>query len=97
MNVSEGQEAVFRCIHSSADTIGWRVNNTALSTLNKSNISGGGISFLPDGNIQSTLTIDALKVYNNTLITCVALFVGSVPEDSPQVILMIQGQKFTSM
>ena len=86
-----GQQAVFQCIHLSADTIGWKVNNTALNTLNKSNISSGDINVLSGGSIQNALMIDALKEYNNTSITCVALTIGYFPEDSPQAMLLIQG------
>ena len=92
LNVTVGQRAVFQCIHSTADTIGWRVNDTALSTLNKSSISSSGISYLPDNSIQSILVIDALSEYNNTSIMCVALFIGFSPQSSTQVMLLIQGQ-----
>ena len=91
LNVTVEQQAVFQCIHSTADTIGWKINNTALSALNKSNISSDGVTILPGDNIQSILVIDALKEYNNTSVTCVALSIGYFPEDSPQAMLLIQG------
>ena len=94
LNVSVGQQAVFLCRHATAETLSWRINDTAISVFsnNLTNITRRGITFLPhDRSAEDVLTIDALSEYNNTSVVCVALFIGSPPEISSLSVLLIQG------
>lgn len=80
-NVTAGSEVEFRCQHSDADFIGWRVNNASV-----------GKSPLPGvSQRQGTLIILALPEYNGTVVECVALFLDGSPEHSPPVYLIVEG------
>ena len=93
MNVEEGQQATFQCRHSTANTIGWSVNNvTTLNELSIQNIHVSDLVVFPDGSVQNELTFDALSQRNGSVIKCVALFIGDMPpESSPEVVLFVQG------
>ena len=83
-NVTAGSEVEFRCQHSEADFIGWRVNNVSVR-----NSPLPGVSQSQAG---TALTILALPEYNGTVVECVALFLdGSQPEYSPPVYLIVEG------
>ena len=94
--VGVGQQAVFQCLHPSAN-IDWIWNGTVLIDAN-----------LPDGIatdrtndensgrvIAFTLTVDALLKYNETEVTCLATtFDGTtpIPEVTLPVNITIQGE-----
>ena len=84
VNVTAGDEAVFRCQHSDAEFIGWRVNSMPFRQTSVPGVSQG-----TDGS----LTILALPENNGTLVECVALFTdGTLPISSPPAILVVQGK-----
>ena len=93
LTVAQGQVATFHCQHSTADVIGWRLNDTALNGHDSSFVrSVASSTSHSDGVIRYTLTIAALPEYNQTEIECVALFLdGSPVEYTDTVILTIQG------
>ena len=83
LEVTAGTEAVFRCQHSGADSLGWRVNYTSVERYPLPGISEG----------LGILTILALPEYNGTVVECVALFFdGSLPALSPPAYLIVQGR-----
>ena len=82
--MTAGVEAVFRCQHSNADFIGWRVNDTSVERSSLTGISQ---------DRHGTLTILALPEYNGIAVECVALyFDGSMPELSPPAYLFVEGR-----
>ena len=85
LNLTIGEEAVFRCEHRSADAIFWRINGTSLR--DRPDLSDGF------KEIIGQLTVTSLTKYNNTLIQCVALFHSdnSQPETTAPATLKIQG------
>ena len=91
-NVTVGEMVNFRCNHSEPDTIGWMVNDSLLNRLDSSSITQSSIFRLPDGSALSVLTIEALREYNRSSITCLALFDGAQAEYSPIALLQIQGK-----
>lgn len=83
LNVTPGTEAVFRCRHSAADSLGWRVNSSSIERNPLAGVSEG----------SGTLTILALPEYNGTVVECVALFFnGSLPTLSQPAYLIVQGR-----
>ena len=91
VEVPVGSEAVFRCRHSTADNIRWRVNGTLISGRNPPPDITPGVE---DGTPVDTLTIVARLDYNGTTIVCVAQFDdGSSDETSqPPAVLRVQGE-----
>ena len=67
--------AVFRCRHSNADYIEWRVNGISVSVHAPVEINPGLIRD-EDDNLIDTLNITATSVYNNSEVVCVAQFFG---------------------
>ena len=85
LNVTAGIQAMFRCQHSDADTLAWRVNNRSIR---QSPLRG-----LSQSQDRSTLTIIALPEYNGTLVECLALyFDGSPPDSAPPAYLIVEGR-----
>ena len=83
LNVTAGVEAIFRCQHSAADSLGWRVNGNSIERDPLPGVSEG----------PGTLTILALPENNGTVVECVALFFnGSLPSLSPPAYLIVQGR-----
>ena len=79
-------EAVFRCQHSTADGIVWRVNERPLREF--PNITVGSISLV------HTLTVPARTEYNGTEVVCVAVFLDeSLPNEEtlPAILTIIAG------
>ena len=82
-------QAVFRCRHSTADTIGWIVNGSSVGQNPSPDIIPSTITD-DDGTLVHTLTIIARPEYNGTEVECVAVFFdGSPKEDTPSVTLTI--------
>ena len=91
--VPVGSEAVFRCRHSTADVIRWRVNGTLVSF--SSSPPGITYDFITEGgNPVDILTIVGRLDYNGTTIVCVARFDdGSSDKTSqPPAVLRVQGE-----
>ena len=81
-----GEEAVFRCHHSTSRLIDWRVNRTLLDRPPPSYIL---LDTVPneDGTLVNILTITARPEYNETVVECEAVFRNAPPELSPAAIL----------
>ena len=93
MEVPVGSEAVFRCRHSTADNIRWRVNETLVSF--RSSPPGITYSIITEGSyLVDTLTIVARLDYNGTTIVCVAEFDDGSPDETsqPPAVLRVQGE-----
>ena len=90
--VPVGTEAVFRCQHSTAHYIGWRVNGSFVGRNSPPDITPGTTRD-EDGNLVDTLTIVARLEYNGTIVVCVAQFDDGTPDETsePPAILLIQG------
>ena len=83
--------ATFRCQHSLAVAVVWRLNRMPLNTANFQNISTNSTSEF-NGVTTHTLSIGTLLEYNGTTIECVATFFdGSLPQVTTPVPLLIQG------
>lgn len=82
VNVTAGNDAVFRCLHSDAEFYGWRIDGRSARTANLSEVS-----------VQSNmLTILALPEYNGTVVECIALYSDGTPsQTSPPALLIVQG------
>ena len=81
--MSSGSEAVFRCGHRNATTIGWTVD-------------GGNANNNPDfrqnnNGTTGSLTITAHPQYNLSMVRCLAFFIDRPNEISPPADLWIQG------
>ena len=80
--MTAGVDAVFRCRHSDADFIGWKVNNVSI-----------GRDPLPGVSVGAgTLTILALPEFNGTVVECLAFFISGTAESAPPVMLIVQGK-----
>ena len=86
------EEVNFLCQHSTADGIGWKINETILNSISLPNITVMS-SPVPDGGILYEMTIVAHQIYNMTLFTCVATFLdsGNSAVESLPAILLLQG------
>ena len=91
-NVLIGQDAAFRCQHSTADTIRWRINGSLVS---RSNIPDG-VGLDADGLVE-ILTITGRLDYNGTEVECVARFDNGSPElvsNPPALLIVTAGMQF---
>ena len=93
MNVTEGEQAVFLCNHSTTHSIGWLVNDTTLSALDNRDITTKIIPLTGGGQVYE-LEIQSLHNYNRTTIKCVALLPNQQTELSSQATLLIQGEVY---
>ena len=94
--MAQGQHAAFNCQHSTAHSIGWRLNRIPL--LDTSLVGVEARSTALPGGVLNTLTIEALPEYNLTIIECVAVFFDDSPSEATGgATLTIQGQLSTSM
>ena len=91
-NVDLGLDAVFRCQHRGALSIGWLVDGIPENRLNNSGM------FITSGNYRDennslvyTLTIFARPEYNGTTVVCVATFLDSPLQRSSPARLTIEG------
>ena len=93
INVALGDEAVFRCRHAAAEIIGWDINGTSLGRFHPLNISSSSVSDSTNDALLHTLTVAALEAYNNTNVSCVAIFFDSqiLTEQTPNATLVVQG------
>ena len=83
-----GEETVFRCHHSTADVIAWRVNGSSVGRNPPTDITPS-TNRDDDDNLVYTLTIIARPEYNGTVVECVAVFLdGSSTEVSPTALLL---------
>ena len=88
----DGQHT-YKCSHSAAERISWRVNDTVL---------GADIFAIPGieytdtvsnpGDAIYTLRIRALPQNNETNIQCTAVFADQSPQTSPVVTFLVQGR-----
>ena len=78
--VSVGVEAEFRCRHSTADFIRWRVNGSLVGGNPPSGIIRDTTRDDSD-NLVDTLTITARPEYNRTVVVCVASFDDGSPNE----------------
>ena len=81
-----GAESHFRCRHSNADVIVWRINGTSLNMLPD---SLHNLLYLRDSG--QTLTVFADPQLNMSSIQCVAAFLGGPVISTSPVTLEIQG------
>ena len=90
INVSENQNALFRCRHERSDIFyHWQVNGTPSTRY--PDITAGSMSE-SDGTFVGTLTIPAISVYNGTEVVCRVTFDdGSPSETTVPVTLTIIG------
>ena len=77
VNISVGETAEFRCRHSTADVVLWRVNGSFISFSNPP--PGITTEFISGG---SKLTIVGRPEYNGIEVVGVAIFFSSSPEES---------------
>lgn len=92
LNVTSEQRALFRCTHTTADTLAWRVNDTSVRNLPNS-VAHETLA-ASNGTLTSNLTIETYLRYDKTQVDCVALFfhpTSGTTESSPTVMLRIQG------
>ena len=95
-----GDKAVFRCQHSTAEIIEWNINGTLVNQFHVLlNISLSNDTAITPDRVVHTLTIEALEVYNNTNVSCVAGFFNSQHpvERTPNASIVIQGVNNTTM
>ena len=92
MEVPVGSEAVFRCTHSTADSIRWRIDGTFVGRSPPPDITPDVI--IEGGTLVDTLTIVARLDYNGTTIVCVAQFDDGSPDETsqPPAVLRVQGE-----
>ena len=91
-----GTKAEFRCQHSTADSIDWRINGTSLGSFHPVNISTKGVT--TNSGLFHALNIIAVPAYNETLVECVAIFFdGLAPMMTPSAVLIIQGMYIHSI
>ena len=93
--VAIGEEAVFRCLHSTAPLIVWNWNGTLVRESNPPPGITPGRTLDENGNvILYTLNVTAHSNYNQTEVVCVAVFIdGQIPDDeTTPVSLLIQGE-----
>ena len=94
--VAVGSEAIFRCSHSNAHLIEWRLNGTLLGEYHPPFVVKEE-SFSSSANRSSRLIIQAETMYNETIIQCGAVTfldearVNQHRENTSPVTLLIQG------
>ena len=91
--VALGDKAIFRCQHNTAEVIAeWNINGTSLVNNQLHNISLTNVTMAD--RVVHVLTIEALEVYNNTNVSCVASFFNSQHpvEQTPNASIVIQGE-----
>ena len=93
MVVTLDEQHTYKCSHSTADGITWRVNDRVLGV---EIFTTPGIVYTdtrshPDDTVY-TLTIIALPQNNETTIQCTAAFDEGAPQDTPIVTFLIQGK-----
>ena len=87
--VLQDETAVFLCQHSSADAVGFRLNDERITNLTNIGINS---MQLDDGGVLHVLSIVANPKYNLSDINCVALFFDGSPVQSTSAAqLTIQG------
>ena len=92
MVVTPGEQHIYKCSHSTADRITWRVNDRILGVeiLTIPGIEHTDTISHPDDSIF-TLQVRALSRNNETTIQCTAAFVDRPPQPSPIATFLIQG------
>ena len=78
-----GDQAVFRCQHSTADNIRWRVNSYFVGRNHPEDIVPG-IDQDSNNILVDTLTIRVREEYNGTEVVCVAQFDNGTPDEETQ-------------
>ena len=90
MVVTVGEQHIYKCSHSTADRITWRVNDRVLG-VEILTIPGIDTISHPDDSVI-TLKIRALSRNNETTIQCTAAFVDGSSQRSPIVTFLIEGK-----
>ena len=78
-----GAEAEFRCQHSTADAIRWRVNGSLVGRSPPPDIILD-LVYDVNGNLVDTLSITARPEYNGTEVVCVARFDNGSPAEQTE-------------
>ena len=90
--ILDGQHT-YKCSHSAAQRISWRVNDKVLGA---DVLAIPGITYTDTysnpGDTIYTLRIQALPRNNETAIQCTAVFADQSPQTSPVVTFLIQGR-----
>lgn len=84
------QQTIFYCIHTTAESIGWRVNDAPLAHQIYTGISAC-INRRRDGVIINRLKVDIEQAYDGLKIECAALFSDRPPIISEPANLTIEG------
>ena len=92
--MTSGNNAEFRCKHTVADFLGWRVNGTSLLIATFPDFHTITIPDSDGNNIVNVLTIIAHPQYNKTVVECVALSIEGTAEISTAATLTIQGMLY---
>ena len=93
MVVTVGGQHIYKCGHSTADRIAWRVNDRVLG-VEILTIPGIDTISHPDDSV-TTLRIRAITQNNETTIQCTAAFVDGSLQRSPIATFLIQGKVIT--
>ena len=89
--VGFGQNAVFQCLHSVAPNILWALNGTVVGDNDFPGVVTIGSSTDMNGDMVSNLNITAISDFNNTRVTCIAIFRNFSRTETTPVSLLIQG------
>lgn len=84
LTVAPGVNATFRCNHSEAIFIGWRVNNVTVNCDEKEMLPGILTKL-------DTLIVPAQSQYSGAVVECVAFFGNGTSSMTPPVTLTVQG------
>ena len=79
--VAVDREAVFRCRHSTADTIRWRLDGMLIGGSPPPDVTPSSARG-KDGNLVQILTIVASPQYNGSEVVCVARFDDGSPDET---------------
>ena len=85
--MSVGEVAEFRCSHSTADSIRWRVNGSLVSLRSLPQ----DITLDIDSELVNILTIIGRPIYNGTEVVGVARFDDGSPDETTNPVAMLDG------
>ena len=92
VNISVGEAAEFRCRHSTADVVGWRVNGSLISQVNPPH--GITTEFISG---SSKLTIVGRPDFDGIEVVGVARFFSASPEESTYPPAILRGMSNTNI
>ena len=82
---------MFRCLHSVAPTILWKLNDTVVGENDFPDVVKFDETTTGDGTIVPTINITAVSNFNGTRVVCVAVFGNLSTIETIPVSLSIQG------